>query len=71
MYKFHITGYAGQVRNDYNYNSDKPIDATIYANTAAEAVDKVETVYGEYLSTVYRRITVEECRGLMELHVKE
>ena len=62
MYRFHITGYAGMVKNDYQYSSGSPIDATVYANTAEEAISKVENIYGKYISTTYRRIVVEECR---------
>lgn len=60
MYRFHITGYASIDRNSYQYNSDAPIDITIYADTARDALDKAEKVGGDYISTTHRKITIEE-----------
>jgi len=48
------------VKNDYQYCSDIPIDATVYAKSADEAIDKVEMIYGKFISTAHRKIVVEE-----------
>lgn len=60
LYKFHITGYVGRTKNDLGYDSDSPIDVTVYACTVSDALEKVHDVTGEYVSLTYRRIVIEE-----------
>ena len=60
MYKFHITGYTGNCKNDYQYNSKSPVSATVVAETLNEAIDKVEKALGLYISIAYRQIDIEE-----------
>lgn len=58
--KFHITGYVGRIEDDIGYDSDCPIDITVYACTAADALKKVYDITGKYISLTYRRMIIEE-----------
>ena len=60
MYKFRIKGYAGEYKNSSYYYGSWPIDATVYANTLDEALDKVHEVFGHHISSSQREIFVEE-----------
>lgn len=58
MYKFHITGFA-QV-GLYQYDSNFPIDITVYSDTESNALDKVKSVLGYSVAKHNRKILVEE-----------
>lgn len=60
MYKFHITGYAATEKDISYYHGSCPIDVTVYSDTTANALTKVESVTGQYLSTTNRKIVIEE-----------
>ena len=53
MYKFHIIGYQGLCKNDYQYSSDCPVDVTVFADTLNHAIDKAENILGMYIRNVY------------------
>lgn len=60
MYKFHITGYQGLCKNDYQYSDEYPVDVTVFADRLNHAIDKAENILGMYISTAYRKIVIEE-----------
>ena len=57
MFSFRVQGFAGSCDS---YWSDSPIDVTVFAETEAEAIKKVEAVTGKELSALHRKITTTE-----------
>lgn len=57
MFSFRVQGFAGSCDS---YWSDSPIDVTVFAETEAEAIKKVEAVTGKELSALHRKITTIE-----------
>lgn len=57
MFSFRVQGFAGSCNS---YWSDSPIDVTVFAETEAEAIKKVEAVTGKELSALHRKITTIE-----------
>ena len=60
MYRFHITGYASTEKDSSYYHGSSPIDVTVYSDTTENALTKVESVTGRYISTTNRKIVIEE-----------
>lgn len=54
MFSFRVQGFAGSCDS---YWSDIPIDVTVFAETEAEAIKKVNAVTGKELSALHRKIT--------------
>ena len=59
MFSFRVQGFAGSCDS---YWSDSPIDVTVFAETEAEAIKKVEAVTGKELSALHRKITTIEAK---------
>lgn len=57
MFSFRVQGFAGSCDS---YWSDSPIDVTVFAETEAEAIKKVEAVTGKEISGLHRKITAIE-----------
>ena len=57
IFKFHITGYAG---NGSDFWNDLPVDVTVVSNRLTEAIAKAESVLGFTISTHNRNVVVEE-----------
>lgn len=57
MYKFHITGFAG---NGYNFWRVCPVDITVLANSQPEAISKAQAILGHRISLSGRKIFIEE-----------
>lgn len=60
MYKFHITGYAG---NGHTFWRDSPVDITVFANSQSEAISKAQAILGHHISFSGRKIFIEEMEG--------
>ena len=58
IFKFHITGYLA-CQNHYYYDSNYPVDITVYAKTEEEAFQKADTIIG-YIHRRTSRCIVEE-----------
>lgn len=57
MFSFRVQGFSGSCDS---YWSDSPIDVTVFAETEAEAIKKVEAVTGKELSALHRKIITIE-----------
>ena len=61
MYKFRIKGYATlEGKNSSYYCGFMPVDATVYASTLDDAIEKIKQVYGYYISSSGREVFIEE-----------
>ena len=61
MFKFHITGFAG---NGVRFWDNLPIDITVFAESLTKAIGKAETILGFTISTIDRKVVVEELVGV-------
>ena len=59
MFKFHITGFA-ECNDPYYYDSNRPVDITVNAETQAEAITKAEKVLGYRIHSSGKRVTITE-----------